>query len=142
MSFCAAVNCIDGRVQLPVIEFLRNRFQVQYVDIISEPGPCLILAERTDQRTVESILSRVRLSVLAHQTTELAVVAHHDCAGNPVGKSEQLEHLRQAAAYLASVLGELEVIAVWVNDKFEAYEVPLSTAGPNEAKSGVEDRTR
>lgn len=70
------------------------------------------------------------------------MVAHHDCAANPVGERKQLAHLRQAAAYLASVLGELEVIAVWVNDEFKACEVPLNAVAPNEAESGVDDRTR
>ncbi|MHC5086790.1 MAG: carbonic anhydrase, partial [Planctomycetota bacterium] len=27
MSFCTAINCMDGRVQLPVIPFLQNRFK-------------------------------------------------------------------------------------------------------------------
>ena len=42
MSFCTAINCMDGRVQLPVIRFLQERFKVDYVDVISEPGPNLL----------------------------------------------------------------------------------------------------
>lgn len=37
---------MDGRVQLPVIKYLQDRFKVQYVDTITEPGPNLILAEQ------------------------------------------------------------------------------------------------
>ena len=37
-TFATAINCMDGRVQLPVIKFLQERFKAEYVDIISEPG--------------------------------------------------------------------------------------------------------
>ena len=33
-SFCTAVTCIDGRVQLPVIHYLTRRFHVEFVDIV------------------------------------------------------------------------------------------------------------
>jgi hypothetical protein len=36
---------MDGRVQLPVIDYLRKRFGVEHVDSVIEAGPNLILAE-------------------------------------------------------------------------------------------------
>ena len=39
MSFYTTINCMDGRVQLPVISYLMERFGVQYVDAITGPGP-------------------------------------------------------------------------------------------------------
>jgi len=47
MRFCTVINCIDGRIQLPVIEYLKIRFNVEYVDTITEAGPNLILSENT-----------------------------------------------------------------------------------------------
>jgi hypothetical protein len=52
MTFCTVVNCIDGRVQLPVIEFLKNRFGVDFVDCITEAAPVRILAGETNRRQV------------------------------------------------------------------------------------------
>ena len=44
-SFCTAVNCIDGRgVQLPVNQYLTRRFDVEFVDIVSDTGPVGVLA--------------------------------------------------------------------------------------------------
>jgi len=34
MSYCTVINCMDGRVQLPVIKYLKERFDVDYVDSI------------------------------------------------------------------------------------------------------------
>ena len=45
MSFCTVVNCMDGRVQLPVIRYLQDRIEVLYVDSVTEPGPVRSLAE-------------------------------------------------------------------------------------------------
>jgi len=39
MSFYTAINCMDGRVQLPVITYLQKRFGVEHVDSITAAGP-------------------------------------------------------------------------------------------------------
>jgi hypothetical protein len=44
MAFCTAVTCMDGRVQLPVNAYLRERFGADFVDTITEPGPNAVLA--------------------------------------------------------------------------------------------------
>ena len=46
MIFCTAINCMDGRVQAPVNAYLRTRFNADYVDAVTEPGPALVLAMR------------------------------------------------------------------------------------------------
>lgn len=37
MKFATAINCIDGRTQLPVIEWARKKYGVDYVDMITKP---------------------------------------------------------------------------------------------------------
>lgn len=36
-KFATAVNCMDGRIQTPVIECLRKKYVVEYVVISLEP---------------------------------------------------------------------------------------------------------
>jgi hypothetical protein len=55
MIFVMAINCMDGRVQLPVIEWLKKEYEADYVDMITEPGPNKILAENKDQLFINSI---------------------------------------------------------------------------------------
>ena len=45
MRFCTAINCMDGRVQPPVIRHLQGRFNAE-VGSITGPGPDLLLAKR------------------------------------------------------------------------------------------------
>ncbi|MFQ5586081.1 MAG: carbonic anhydrase, partial [Thermodesulfobacteriota bacterium] len=94
MSYCTAINCIDGRTQLPVISYLKQRFDVEYVDIISGPGPNLLLAKGEDSSAVDLLLKGIQVSVDHHHSIGIAVVGHHDCAANPASREEQQLHLQ------------------------------------------------
>ena len=39
ITFATAINCIDGRTHLPVIDYMRGQFGVDFVDMVTEPGP-------------------------------------------------------------------------------------------------------
>ena len=123
MTFCTAINCMDGRVQLPVIRYLQQRFGVDYVDTITEPGPNRILAERTNSALVQSILARLNISVEKHGSRGIAVVGHHDCAGNPASREEQVQHLAQAVEFLRGQYANMEIIGLWVNERWQVEEV-------------------
>ena len=43
--FATAINCMDGRVQTPVIEYLQHQYGADYGDMVTEPGSNKILAE-------------------------------------------------------------------------------------------------
>jgi hypothetical protein len=63
MKFITAINCMDGTTQLPIIEWLKREYSLDYVDMITEPGPNKILAENKDQTIIDSIKRRVEISV-------------------------------------------------------------------------------
>ena len=111
--FGTAVNCMDGRTQNPVSTYIKTRFAVDYVDTITEPGPEGILVNGPSE-AVASIRARVAISVEKHGSKVIAVVAHHDCAGNPVSKDQHLEQVRQAADVIRSWGYDAEVLALWV----------------------------
>lgn len=114
---------MDGRIHLCVIKYLRGRFNVAYVDLITEAGPNAILATQSDATLVQSILTRTHISVSKHNSTGIAVVGHHDCAGNPVSKAEQLAHINDSVNVLRSSFGDLEIIGLWVDENGEVSEV-------------------
>lgn len=115
-TFCTAINCLDGRVQLPVISHLRQRFGVDFVDMVTEPGPVGLLAARTNVAAVQSIRERVKLTLERHQSCGIGVVAHHDCAGNPVTAAIQQQQLRACVPLLREWFPALPVIALWVDE--------------------------
>jgi len=114
---------MDGRVQLPVIQYLQNRFRVQFVDTITEPGPNRILSERDNATLIQSILTRLQISVEKHQSTGVAVVGHHDCAGNPAPKDQQISHIRKAVEFLRQQYAGTEIIGLWVDENWKVNEI-------------------
>ena len=133
MRFCTVVNCMDGRTQLPVIEYLQARFGAAYVDTITEPGPDLILAAAPDSPAAMSICHRIEISLNGHGSGVIAVVGHHDCAGNPVGRDEHFEHVRSAVTLLAGKYPRAEVIGLWVDETWAVSEVDPASRPPHAA---------
>ena len=111
--FATAINCMDGRIQIPVIEHLKARFEADYIDEITEAGPNQIVADRAPTETFESIRRRVEISVGKHGSRQLAVVGHEDCGGNPAPEAEQIDQLKRAAHVLQELYPDAEIAAVW-----------------------------
>ncbi len=123
MKFCTAINCIDGRTQLPVINYLKKRFNADYVDCVTEAGPNLILSEQKEPKRIEAILKGVQISVEKHNSTGIAIAGHHDCAGNPSPKDEQLSHIKNAVKFVKRQHPNLEVVGLWVDENWKVNEV-------------------
>lgn len=122
MTFSTVINCMDGRIQLPVIQYLQKEFGIEYVDSITEPGPIGILTEPNHPLT-NSILRRLDISIDIHKSTNLAIVAHHDCAGNPQSKAVQLEQLTKAIEFIQAQYAELKIIGLWVDENRQVHKV-------------------
>jgi hypothetical protein len=116
---------MDGRTQLPVNEYLRTRFKLDYIDTVTEPGPVKILAENL--AAVASIEQRVKISVEGHGSRVIAIVAHYDCAGNPVPKETQLlqleDSLKLVRAWNFQVDDQVQCIGLWVNENWQVEPI-------------------
>lgn len=123
MKFGTVINCIDGRVQFPVLEYLKKNFDVEFFDAANESGPLRILSDRTNKCRLISLKDQIAISLEKRGSRFIAVVGHHDCAGNPVGREEQEKQMDEALRYLRSAFGEeIFYVALWVNEKWEVEE--------------------
>ena len=123
MKFYTVINCMDGRVQLPVIRYLQKRFDVEYVDSITEVGPNLILSEEKKTAPVQSVLERLKISIEKHNSAGVAIVGHHDCAGNPASKDDQIVHIKKAIELLRQHHENTEIIGLWVDENWRVQEI-------------------
>lgn len=123
-KFATAINCMDGRAQLPVIESLKKKLGVDYVDMITEAGPVKALAENSDKGFLDSVRKRVLVSVGKHHSRHVAVVGHHDCAGNPLGEAEQRRQIALSLAVVRSWGLDAEILGLWVGGNWQAEAVP------------------
>ena len=121
--FAAAINCMDGRTQLPVSEWMKREYGVDYVDTITEPGPVRILAESRDVTAMESIRRRLDISVRKHGSSRVAIVAHSDCAGNPVDEETQLHQLRSAETTVLSWGMGIKVDLLWLGEDWQVQRI-------------------
>ncbi len=119
MTFATSIHCMDGRVQEPILAWLKREFNVDYVDVITEPGPNKILANLAPPELLESVHTRVGISVQKHGSSVIAVSGHHDCAGNPVDKARQREQIEQSANYLAGKYPNVVIVKLWVNENWQ-----------------------
>ena len=122
-AFATALNCIDGRVQLPVNEAVCSIFNVSYVDTITEAGIVRFMSDETDSQETVAILSSIRVSLDRHGSRAIAVAAHQDCAGNPCSDSVQQEQLRRAVTFLKSQFPICKIIGLWIGDDWVARVV-------------------
>ncbi|WP_233558839.1 carbonic anhydrase [Micromonospora radicis] len=109
--FATMVTCIDGRIQRPLDEWVRQRLGVEYLDTITEPGPESMLAT-TDERQLGVLLAKVAVSRRAHGSATLVIAGHADCAGNPVSADEHRDQLRRSLLRLTGRLPGTRILAV------------------------------
>jgi len=123
MKFATAINCMDGRVQIPVIEWIKKEYGIDYIDMITEPGPNKILAEGKDKAALESIKNRVGISINKHGSKIIAIVGHYDCAGNPEEKGAQFKTTLSAIKAVKLWNLNVQIIGLWVDENWEVCEV-------------------
>lgn len=123
MKFGTVINCMDGRTQLPAIDYLRREYKIEYVDSITEPGPNGILAGQENQSLVDSILQRIDISVNKHDSRLLAVVGHYDCAGNPGPKEQQITQVKASLEFLEKHYPHIEKIGLWIDRDWVVHQL-------------------
>jgi hypothetical protein len=88
-AFATVIDCIDGRTKQVVQQWMKEFLPVDYVDVITEPGPDKVILQASNEE-LEAIQRKVGISIHAHGSQVVAIAAHHDCAGNPVSREVHL----------------------------------------------------
>lgn len=113
---------MDGRVQDAVKEYMQKNYSVDYVDMVTEPGPNKILADNLDKSVIENIKKRVEVSVHHHGSKIIGIIGHFGCAGNPTEKEEQTQHLKKAEEIVKSFGFDAEIVLLWVDGDWKTIE--------------------
>jgi hypothetical protein len=113
--FATAINCMDGRAQLPAMDWLRLHCNVDYVDLITEPGAVKYLTQESSDEMFR-IRKTAKLAFDVHASSVIAVVGHHDCLANPVSKEEQVKQIGEAVTVVGSWGLAERVVGLYVNE--------------------------
>jgi hypothetical protein len=122
-KFGTAINCIDGRTQEPVINFMKKEYDIDGVDMVTFPGADGIFSVRENLDKIEIIRRSVSISIEKHHSRIIAIVGHFDCAGNPGDKEHHYAHIRKALHEVSSWNFDAQIAGYYVNDKLQIEEV-------------------
>ena len=122
MSFASALSCIDGRIQRPVNDYLRSHFGAEYIDTVTRAGIIKHLTASYDSAT-SAIVNDLEASIRAHGSTQIALVAHHECAGNPEDDDTQMAQLSEAVEHFRRRYPDSDVIGLWLGEGWAITQV-------------------
>ncbi|XMB72962.1 hypothetical protein RJI07_03385 [Mycoplasmatota bacterium WC30] len=118
-TFATMVNCMDGRTQIVIQEYIINTQNVKYVDTITEAGTCKIINDNHNISIINNIKSRLDISVRVHESTYIAIAGHHDCAGVTEPDDIQKKYIINSARIISEWYPNIKVEGIWVNEQFE-----------------------
>jgi hypothetical protein len=110
------LNCIDGRVQLPVLKWILKQYKIDFVDVVTAAGMDRLLYSGD---TINEILRSVKISINTNKSTRLFVVAHYDCRGNPVDKSTHRRFVIKSIKRLKAYWPKIAIIGLWVDSRWQ-----------------------
>ena len=119
------VNCMDGTIQLPAIDFVKKLWKVNRIDVITEAAPEKILSETKDQKTIERICQNIEASLCDQHTKRLAIVSHSGCEINIVSDKSKKEMLLKAVNYLKARYMDAEVTGIWFDGNIKASKIEI-----------------
>lgn len=105
---------MDGRPLRKVADYLLTSFGVRYLDTVTTAGLVKHLADETPQ--TETLLENLAISIDRHGSRHVAVVAHHDCAGNPISDAAQKRQVTDAVTRLRRRHPDVEVVGLWLGE--------------------------
>lgn len=121
-TFVTALNCMDGRVQRPVFDWMAQTYDATYVDMVTEAGPNKVLTEGSEE-IVQSMREKLEVSLNVHGSKVLATVGHHGCAGYSADKEEKVAKIKDNVALLKRWYPETDVIGLYVNEQWQVEKL-------------------
>ncbi len=112
-DFGTVLTCMDGRIQRKVSDYLLTVFGVRNLDTITAAGMIRHVAADTDRTS--TVLGDLDVSIAQHGSHDIAVVAHHDCAGNPTSDKVQRDQIHEAMARITKRHPDAGVVGLWID---------------------------
>ncbi|MBE9518896.1 MAG: hypothetical protein IMY68_10015 [Bacteroidetes bacterium] len=123
MKFGTLVNCTDGRVQYPVMDYLKKKYDFDFFDAANEAGPLRTLTKNSDKCRLITLKEQIRTSLEEHNSKFIALVGHHDCTDNPGDRAFQENQMDKALDYLQRSFGtSIRYVGLYVNEQWEVEE--------------------
>jgi carbonic anhydrase len=128
-TFATCLSCIDGRVAMPVTQFIKDKHGVAFVDYITEAGMDGFIFQ---PGALEGILRKVDFSFKNHRSSILYIVGHTECSGNIVDDEQHKKDILAAVERLKRLRPSVAVGGLFVDKEWKASPVtPIKTLKRN-----------
>ena len=121
-KFATSISCMDGRIQIPISQWIKENYSVDFVDTITEPGVDKVISGNSD---LDSIKTKIGISINAHKSKLVVVSGHYDCAANPVSDDEHIDLIKKDIEIISSWNLGVDIVGIWVDG---SWKVNLVTA--------------
>ena len=119
-KFATSISCMDGRIQTPINQWIRENYSIDYVDTITEPGVDKKVAEDVN---LESLKSKILISVNIHKSRLIVISGHYDCAGNPVSNEMHISQITKGIEVINSWNLDAKVIGIWIDENWSINSI-------------------
>ena len=121
-KFATSISCMDGRIQIPISQWIKENYSVDYVDTITEPGVDKVIAGNSD---LKSIKTKIGISINAHKSKLVVVSGHYDCAANPVSDNEHIDLVKKDIEIISSWNLGVDIVGVWIDGSWKVNLVTI-----------------
>lgn len=114
-TFFTRVGCMDGRVQLPVSSYGKQKFNASYPDSISDAGEVGMLAHDPSPEILKILTHELEVSINNHHSKGIVVHGHSECAGNPVDDQTQKSDILRSVELIKELINnKVPVVGVFI----------------------------
>lgn len=121
-KFVTCINCMDGRAQLPVINWIQKDCSAEYVDMITEAGADGYPVKQNP--IPDAVLNKIKIFVQKHGSDRIFIVGHYDCAGHPVNEETHRKDIITSVDKIKKPFPDGAVSGLWLSDKWEVERIP------------------
>ncbi len=114
---------MDNLIHEPLIQFIKNKYHVKYVDTMTEAGLCKILSDNRDNPLTKSIDNRITVSLSKHNSQMIFIPGHDGWAGNIVSEDIQIKQIVNSAKRFRRNYPNIKVIPFWIDQDWKAKEL-------------------
>jgi hypothetical protein len=118
------------------VDYLRRTYGVDFVDLITEPGPERALTDPARAGVQAAIHRNASFSVKGHDAELVAVAAHDDCLGNDADPATRLRQLRGAQHLITGWNLGVDVLGLWVHMDGTVEEAATAIPAPRIPRPG------
>ncbi|OGZ07813.1 MAG: hypothetical protein A3C13_03975 [Candidatus Lloydbacteria bacterium RIFCSPHIGHO2_02_FULL_50_11] len=105
--FATTINCMDGRAVEATASWMKDKFHLDHVDAITEPGMDAYIASM-DQTASALLKKKLEISIGHHGSRIITVGGHEDCAGNPVDEGRHKEDIARGVQVVKKMIADLK----------------------------------